>query len=168
MATNVYEYLTKAKNSQNKADGLIDSNFGEQGYKKGLSLAQEAAANQTQSASNQAMKAARSAGASKSKAAMLGANSATDAYSQNLTNQQNVANAQLQGQQAAAQNSASNWANIGSSAYQNQDTVSKLTGGQGLIGGLGTILFSDENLKDVQVEDTLNNFKTWWRKYKCR
>lgn len=151
---------------------------GNQGYQnsiqQGLSGANVTAAN----AGNQATSAARNAGMNRARAAQLGAENASNAYSNNFANQQNMA--ANMGNQAIGANQALTSGYMGQTGLaqgEKQNVYGRAANNAGIIrdvasgvGGLLTAL-SDERCKNIEDECTgvsklLEGLDTYVYKYK--
>lgn len=172
----------ESKQAYDEAKKESEKYVGDEGYERALKLGKKGAISASNSAISQGVSSARAGGMNKAQANALGNQSAINAYNNQLYNQQ--ANAYGSGQDAVS--TAYNRANALSGVYGN--TANALSGiygntsnlygnamnaqqaevnnrfnrGWGIVGGIGSLLTSDERLKkykDISTSFCYNTTK---------
>lgn len=163
----INDYTTVANQQYNNAYNNSKQYFGDEGYKRALELGKEGAMSASNSAISSGTNSARASGMNKSQASAMGNQSAINAYGNGLNTQQQMAYSS--GQDAST--NEYNKANGISGVYANKANLygNNLSSTQseanneynrtwGTIGGVGSLLTSDERLKHYR--DVSSNIKS--------
>lgn len=150
------EYVNVSSKAYNNAYDNSKKYFGDEGYKRALELGKEGAMSTSNASISSGTNSARASGMNKAQASAMGNQSAINAYGQGLNNQQQIAYSS--GQDAST--NEYNKANGISGVYGNKSNLygNNLSSAQaeanneynrlwGTIGGVGSLLTSDERLK---------------------
>lgn len=164
---NAYNNYTKAINDYTKvaqeaySDAYDNSKkyVGEQGYKRALDLGKKGATSASNSSISQGISSARASGMNKAQASAMGNQSAINTYGNQLNNQQQSAYSSGQDSVTNEYNRANgiggiyaNRANLAGQATASQQAEGNnvFNRAWGNIGGIGSLLTSDERLKKYQ------------------
>lgn len=142
--------LNQISNTINNQKNLANQYTGNEGYENSLNQALKGSEVVANNAGNSARTSARNSGMSKAQASALGANQSSNAYGNNFTNQQSLANQSG----LNALNSNQSIANMQNTLYGNQFNkgqynMNLLGSGLQAVGTLATGL-SDERCKDLE------------------
>lgn len=176
--------LDKTNQTVNNQSNLNNQYTGNTGYNNALQQGMQGAAVTAGQAGANAARAARNSGMAGSRAALLGAQQAADAYGGNVALQQSMANQAGMNAISANQGLANTQMNLGSqygnvagmNAQEKQNVYNRARGNTEMLGniignvGKGLIGLSDERMKDLQdrtdgLSKLVENIDTYLYKY---